>query len=208
MRFVCNKENMISNENNGYTLIEILITIAILGIITGVTITTYLSAYRSYVASQILNQLQEDGERIMKQIERSARASVSAQVFASGRELRLVLDADSLEYQQNGGCRNIRYVATAQTSSANGRFELSLSPSATCTSPGGLVGGGVLNSTDTRGGVSVEQVTFSVADNPATNTQTITVRFTLRQGVQSTTRNTYEIALPMQSVISTRQYVR
>lgn len=192
-----------SNKQQGYTLIEILITIAIVSIIAGVTITTYLSAYRSYVASQILNQLQEDGERIMKQVERSVRSSVRAQVQA-GR-LILELDVDSLEYQQNGGCRTILYRGVMPSLNANGQIEVVI--------PGGvpscaLIGGGPLNSVDPVTGVSVEDVMFSVVDNAATNTQTVTISFTLRQGVRSATRTTYDVSLPMQSVITTRQYVR
>jgi prepilin-type N-terminal cleavage/methylation domain-containing protein len=195
---------MVVREKSGYTLIEILVTIAILSIIAGVTITTYLTAYRSYVSSQILNQLQEDGERIMKQLERSVRSSTNALLYSSGSTyyLELTLDVDSLEYQQNGNCQTIRYRRYNETGSANGRIELQ-APGC-----GSLIGGGSLNDTDPLTGVSIIGVTYAVVDNVATDTQSVTITMTLQQGVDSTTRTQYEVTLPMQTVVNTRQYVR
>lgn len=188
------------SNSRGYTLIELLITIAILGVIVGVISTTFLTAYRGYVKSRIINQLQEDGNRIMSQLSRYARSSI--EVTTTANSITFTLDQDSIEYAENGQCQTIVVTYTAQTGSANGRLNV------TAPSCGSFNSGGVITDTNTRTGISVTGFSVSVTDNGTTNTQEISMSLTFAQAVRAPTLGEYQGDIELETQVTTRSYIR
>lgn len=60
-------------RNRGFTLIEILIVIALMAVLTGVGADLFINSLKAYQKSQIMNQLSQNGNYVMSTILNTAR---------------------------------------------------------------------------------------------------------------------------------------
>lgn len=60
-------------RNRGFTLIEILIVIALMAVLTGVGADLFINSLKAYQKSQIMNQLSQNGNYVMTTILNTAR---------------------------------------------------------------------------------------------------------------------------------------
>lgn len=60
-------------RNQGFTLIEILIVIALMAVLTGVGADLFINSLKAYQKSQIMNQLSQNGNYVMSTILNNAR---------------------------------------------------------------------------------------------------------------------------------------
>ncbi len=67
-------------RNHGFTLIEILIVIAMMAVLTGVGADLFINSLKAYQKSQIMNQLSQNGNYAMTTILNTARDAKSISV--------------------------------------------------------------------------------------------------------------------------------
>lgn len=194
-------------KESGYTLLELLIVMAIIGVTLTVISTTFLTAYRGYLRSRILNQLQEEGNRLTEEVSRLVRSSRSVRMLPAGpfnaTNLQLTLSQDSIEYAQNGNCDviTLRYTPAnfPPIPPINGRLEL-LSSCPTFNK------GGVLTDTDTVTGYSINKFDIDIIDNDVTETQRVNFSILIEQGEDAPSRSEYQASIEITTGVNTRDY--
>ena len=89
----------------GFTLVELLLVIAILGIAVGVTTDILLSLVRSYGKTQIINDIEQNANFVTAKLEKELREANSVTDVTSGGipEISLVLDAKTVYYRLANG---------------------------------------------------------------------------------------------------------
>lgn len=97
------KERLFEKENKGFTLVELLVVIALLGISIGVTNDILVSLVRSYNKTQIKNEVEQQANFVGLKIERELRSA--AGTTSSGYTNNLVISNEaggSVTYKLNG----------------------------------------------------------------------------------------------------------
>lgn len=72
-------------RNRGFTLIEILIVIALMAVLTGVGADLFINSLKAYQKSQIMNQLSQNGNYAMTTILNTARNAKQISVDGSSK---------------------------------------------------------------------------------------------------------------------------
>jgi len=95
------------NNTRGFTLIEILISIGVFGMIRGLAIGIFLSLSAAYDRADVVSTLNSEGNRVIEIVSRMVKSSsnVTEQVTPAG--LILILPTESLEYETNGRCHTV-----------------------------------------------------------------------------------------------------
>ena len=192
-------------SQKGFTLIEILVTVAILGLISTAAISIFNSMSAAYNKSSIINELREEGSRVMDDMERLVRASSDASCIDAAGSLMtcptsglgLTLNEGSLEYSQNGGCKEVQF---QKQSAANKNDHVSKLLSV-CEV--GAIGAGEMTNTDRTSGVNVSALTFSVT---GTGPKVVKISLNLEQGLAAAARQDYQASVNLETTVSTRSY--
>ena len=96
---VCKRKDR--DEQKGFTLLELLIVIALLTITVGVTGDIILSLVRSYSKTRVTNEVEQTGNLAMSKIEKEFRAALSVSSPAlgdTGDELSFIRVIDGVEH--------------------------------------------------------------------------------------------------------------
>ncbi|NTV31168.1 prepilin-type N-terminal cleavage/methylation domain-containing protein [candidate division WWE3 bacterium] len=93
----------------GFTLIEILVSIGVMSIIAGISISIFLSLSSAYDKANVVSTVNQEGSRVMEQMVRTIRNASNAVEIASPSGVRLTIprQAGNLEYSSNGGCTQV-----------------------------------------------------------------------------------------------------
>ena len=183
----------------GFTLIEILVTVAILGLISTAAISIFSSMTAAYNKSSIINELREEGSRVMDDMERLVRSSGEAAIGGSS-ELILTLNTSSLEYQQNGQCKTVTLTLALGSVATNKNNYIN---KALSDCEGTASGAGEMTNTDRTSGVNVSALTFSVT---GTGPKVVKISLSLEQGLAAAARQDYRASVNLETTVSTRSY--
>ncbi len=194
-----------TTNQTGFTLIEILVTVAILGLISTVAISIFTSMTAAYNKSSIINELREEGSRVMDDMERLVRSSSEANcINAAGSPttcptsgLGLTLSEGSLEYLQNGSCKEVKF----QKQSAANKNDHIYKFLSDCEV--GAIGAGEMTNIDTTSGVNVLTLTFNVTGS---DPKVVKIYLTLEQGLAAAGRQDYQANVNLETTVSTRSY--
>lgn len=189
----------LTKRSCGYTLIEILVAIAVVGVITGVSIAIYLSVASLQQQSITINDLQSEGTVIIEKMSRVIRDARSVKCGESCNTLIVHNFEDSLEYQTSGSCLTTTFVYFGPTANDNGKIEKQYSNCSVATSTE------TLTNTDVVKGISVKTFLVAVSDYSEAYPQTVDIALTLERGVKATKRAS-RVEVLQQTRVSTRAY--
>jgi prepilin-type N-terminal cleavage/methylation domain-containing protein len=204
-------QNAISHHQAaGFSLIELLVSIALLGILGGIGVSIFAVINNSYDSANALSRMQTQGSQVLEVLERSIRGSTNIEERGNGggcandRCLIITIPSNSIEYSINGGCAKTVYGWTAETGSTNGqlvRYYL--------TDTNSQCNGSVpiqLFDTDPRAGVSVQQKDGSTniftTNTGAEGISSVTINMVLSEGVNISN----PITIPLRTTVSLRYY--
>jgi prepilin-type N-terminal cleavage/methylation domain-containing protein len=205
------RKNSAYSKSGGFSLIEVLVTVALLSIMSGIGISLYAIINNSYNRAKSISDIQSQGSSIMEQIERSVRSGVSissdtADCTGSPKAcIAITLPPDSLDYKVNGGCDIVEYSYVMATAQDNGTLTRYLKRK-----DGSNCGGTVqMFDTDNRKGISVEEVAglpvFNLVQE-STGQPHVTVALRLVQGVALKGSPDKRSQVPFITTISLRDY--
>ena len=104
------------SHSNGFSLIEILVSIALLSIMSGIGMSLYAIVNNSYTRANNISKIQSQGSSIMENIERNVRSALSVTTAPSyscpngtTECLSLNMPSSSIEYQNSGNCPITEY---------------------------------------------------------------------------------------------------
>lgn len=190
--------------SSGFTLIEILMALAVLGIVAGVSVTVFLSVMQSYTKSVIINKLRSEGSRVMEDLSRVVKGGNELIGVGAGppyENLTVILDRESLEYAQNGNCETVNFVYQLAGSDYNNGILKNLSD---C--DGTKVGEGEITDDDWITGVNVSSVSYTVTDGGGLRPDQINIELVLEQGLGAPSRKEYAAGVTLRNTVSTRDY--
>ena len=204
------KVTSMAKQDHGFSLIELLVSIALLGIMGGIGVSIFAVINNSYNTANALSKMQTQGAQVLEVLERSIRSSSDAVVTGNGggcnndQCLIITIPSSSIEYSINGGCGKTVYGWTAPTSSVNGqmvRYYL--------TDNNSQCNGSVpiqLFDTDTRAGVSIRQNganNIFTANTGAEGIDSIVINMILAEGIAKGANAT---TIPLRTTVSLRDY--
>jgi prepilin-type N-terminal cleavage/methylation domain-containing protein len=167
----------------GFTLIEMLVVVAIIGVVATISTQIILSLIRSNNKTNVQNEVRQNGSYALDLIQRDIRAATSA-ASSTGTNLDLT---------NSDGSHNI-YNCFLKGAGSNGYIRRKL---------GAAANQDLLN-TDLNTGVAVSACNFTIAPN--TNPQLVTVTFTLTQAANSATRSDLTVSQTFETSVSLRTY--
>jgi prepilin-type N-terminal cleavage/methylation domain-containing protein len=189
-----------NSSQPGFSLIEILVSIALLSIMSSIGVSLYAIVNNSYSRANSISRIQSQGSSVMEGIERNIRSSINATtspdyscpttITVNGTPatvaqcLSLQMPNDSIEYK-NTQCEITEYDWVDKTATTNGRLLR-----ATKLADGTICNGGMpadLFNSDTSKGISVEvvngQTGVFVATVPSSSPTNVTAAINLLDGV-------------------------
>lgn len=179
-------------KKNGFTMIELLVVLAVLGIIAAIGGEILMTVIRTYNKANIIGELQQNGNYVLSQLEEEIRES-GAVSQTSSHDLTVVRRDEStvtysfIEPSGSGG------------TCVNGRLERSLD--------GGAAQ--VMTNTDNKGGINVIFTTpdpsaFEVDATSIPNKVNITLK--ISQACNASTRIDYQAETVLKTTVSLRTY--
>jgi len=191
-------------QESGFTLIEVLVSTIIVSVVMVTAVSVYLVAYRGYDRSAVINLIQSEGNRMMNVFTRTVHASAKAEVIDD--TLVLEINADTLEYSENGQCKKVAFIHQAPTETENGSLIQEFRECLNAEITGGTYTN-VINDQGDATAVNVLSFVPSVTSDIAQKTYLVGVEFTLGRGVGRSDRSNYNVEVPFNTKISTRGYV-
>jgi len=159
----------------GFTLIETLLAIAILGVVIGVAVTVFSSISKSQYQARVKQDLTVTGNRIMDIMIKVIRdgSSASAAVCGSGTSTAITVTnlPGSVEYSANGNCPQTVFSQGSGVNS-NGIIQKSY-PSC-----GSGIGAGTITEDNGKSAVDVSTLNFCVR-TIASSPKTLDINMTL-----------------------------
>ncbi|MDP2874214.1 MAG: type II secretion system protein [bacterium] len=173
-------------RNRGFTLIEILIVIALMAVLTGAGADLFVNSLKAYQKSQIMNQLSQNGNYVMSTVLNTARSADEISIDEETHSVLTITDEDvQTVFRIKAGAQSVG-VITKQVGGGTEETITNLSP----TSGVDVVPG------DSR---------FDVTTNPP---QTLTVTLKIRQAPNTPLNRAYETAITLtNSVIIRGEYL-
>lgn len=194
-------------KKNGFTLIEFLVVFAIIAMVGGITSDLFLGILRGSNKANITNEIKQNGSYALSFMERTVRNSAALIALENPDGKKLVL-----QDQEEAKCIRFEIEPQPVDNSRNG--SISVTAALACRFSGsdfdeeGTFSGYTsrfLTNTDTKNGVSVTEGNF-VVSNPIGSPATVSISFTLSQGVKAPSRSEYKAAETFQTLISLRTY--
>lgn len=109
-------------SNKGYTLIELVIYIALLTVLLYILTEVFIGMLKIQTESEVTSQIQQDGRfitsRLIYDIRRASSIAYPILIGSSGSELQIVVNAENYTYQQNNN--KLELVNAYGTSMLNG----------------------------------------------------------------------------------------
>lgn len=166
--------------NKGFTLVEIIVVVAITALVGVVLVMIFANTLRGSGKSQTLATLKQNGQAVLEKMDKQIR----------GADKIICATADTLVFVKNNAYVRFRFVPA--TGGTNGYIEqdlpippagdLSAFLNSVCTDP--VVGADILTDTNLRTGVSVENGRFT--KNPSAGFKDLVgIEFILKPGKQS-----------------------
>lgn len=178
-------------NSQGFTILELLVVTAILGILIGIASSVFIGVLRSQNKTQVTNEARQNAAIVIDLFERDIRPAQSVVATAPN-----ILEINYRNKTIVWTCNN--------ASSGNGQF--------TRLDAGNLE---VLTNTDASSGVNIRcdnGATASPTNDVFATTGTAGVQqivlfaFTVEQGVGAPTRNDYQINIPFETTVGTRSF--
>lgn len=155
--------NKIENEN-GFTLVELLLVVALTAISVGVTGDVMMSLLRSYSKSTSINEIEQNSNFISLKLEKELRNATSVSVTGSGNVLTIQLSTGTVCYtylaNADPNLSNL-YRSTGSCSTASG-FEMVATPSLGSTVSGVTISCGTSGACFAVSGVTPQIVTLDL----------------------------------------------
>lgn len=197
--------------DRGFTIIELLVAVGILGLVAGVGVQIFLSVASSFAKSAIISDLQQQGGRVVAEISRVIRDSESVEKIIVGDTsnplcaagngmIKITLSKESIEYNSNGNCKTVVYCKVNQTSAHNNYLVKKLE---SC--QGAAVGGGNLTNQDLYTGVDVESLNFDVTGGTG-QPYLVNIDLKLKQALNAPQRKAYEAEVEIKNSVTTRNF--
>ena len=183
-------------EEQGFTLVELLVSIVLLAIVVTAGVSVFMTVIRNSTKATILEQMRYEGLRIMDQMEREIKRAKDVNV------LTLSNPDDSLEIafdvNRNDCVQYTYYPATAGQNSFLRRCE------GVC---GFSTPGSCPRFTDVSvgSGIDVEAISFLVIEQP-NRPKNVKITLNLRQNQLRVTRSSDEAQIEMTSTVTLRTY--
>lgn len=174
--------HQITKNLPGFTLLEILVVMAILGILIGVASSVFISVLRSQNKTQVINEVRQNADLVINLIERDVRDASNLSP-PSGNTLTITRDSG-----------DIIWTCVPEGANNNGHFTRDIGS-----------GPETVTNDDTLRGVSVD-CTGGVFDVTGSTSFIVRVRFSMNQGVDAPTRNDFNINLPFETTVGTRSF--
>lgn len=190
---------MPTRNQSGFSLIEILVAIALLSIMSGIGVSLYAIINNAYSRAHTISTIQTRGSSAMEVVERSIRSSTKAVTPAtcSGTScLLLTISANSSVYKDYNirpsatptNCTKMRYVFTSESQGNNGTLvrqwlddnENSCGPTSEASINLFSIG-----NTPTRDSINVRTLDGApifVLNEPADGVKSVLIRLNLAQG--------------------------
>lgn len=176
-------------SQSGYTLIEMLVVIAIIAIIGTMSTQILLSIIKSNNKTNIQNEVRQNGSFVVGMLERDIRAAKSATVTLS----EVVTNEYILRLVQNDGTTITYWCYLSPNSTSNGHIKRRY----------GTESEEHLLNTDLVSGVKVASCSISVSASPPA---LVTIDFTLTQAVSSPNRTDLTVSQQFKTSVSLRTY--
>ena len=171
-------------KSDGFTLVELLVVIAVLGILAGMGASIFMTIYQSYNKTRLTNQIRSEGERVIEDVEREVRNGQD--VTLSGSDLQVArTDGSTVVYHfepQHAGptpARGNGYIAK---------------------------NGASLTSNDLTNGVNVSAFTFSIITPSNTPKQVVISSLRIAQSIDAPNRAGYQVSVELKTTVSLRVY--
>lgn len=188
-------------KRSGFTLVELLVGMTILGLISAGTLLFLSTMFRGSNQANIVSSIKQNGQVVLDSIDRQIRNAAEVAVISppagSSNAIRLSATGGSFIYL---ACFNTVVSGTP----ANGWIGLVTSNSATA--PATYI---PLTNRDAVSGVDVDcsKPAFTVIGSPSDSApQVVQVHFTLNQGVSAPSRVDFKANLDFRTLISLRTY--
>lgn len=107
-RYMTELKRIISWEDSGFTLVELLLVVALMAIAVGVTSDILVSLVRSYNKSQVINEVEQNanfvGQKLAKELRNAASIDNLVAVGDTSPSVTFTTRAgDEIQYQVNSG---------------------------------------------------------------------------------------------------------
>lgn len=92
-------------NNSGYTLIEMMVVVGVMGAIMVVVTSTLLSAFKAKSRTEVMGQLQQNGNYVMEEIRNNFLKSDGKNVVCSGNSVTFInrMDGEQIQLVCNEG---------------------------------------------------------------------------------------------------------
>lgn len=199
-----------SRMANGFSLIELLVSMGLLAIIGGIGVSIFAIINTSYNQSNALSQMQTQGSQVLEVIERSVRGASNIHTASSGSDgclntlcLIAEIPSNSIEYEINGQCSQTVYGWNNETASQNGTISRYYLDDFNNLCNGTPI---VLFDDHTYTGISVTELdgedVFTVIDGPD-GVDAVEIAFNLSSGVDVPTDHAN---VPLRTTVGLRDY--
>lgn len=208
----------LATGGKGFTIIELLVAIGILGIVAGVGVQIFLTVSKSFAKAQIVSELQQEGSRVIAEISRVVKdaARVEANItgdttcagggaigtFTTSNMLEITLNKESLEYKTNGNCLKVIFCRADADATHNNHLYKKLQ---NCNLA--AVGEGELTNSNRATGIDVDtaQTIFTVSGGGA-QPYLVSMDLKLKQGLEVPQRAIYQAEVEIKNSVSTRNF--
>jgi prepilin-type N-terminal cleavage/methylation domain-containing protein len=158
--------------SKGFTLIELMITVAIIGVVSSIALTTISTVIKSSSKTNVVNRVKQNGDNIIDAMTRDIRGATDVCVSPDRATLTLYSTITSVAVGNACPSGTTSYVCSVGTSSSNGSLTKN--------------GIHLTNNTDLLQGVKVANCNFIISGTSLPKTVTINLTLAQPSGMQST----------------------
>ena len=175
-------------NTKGFTLLELLVVTAILGVLIGISSTVFISILRSQNKTNITNEVRQNATLAIDLFERDVR---------SASDISLVGGPSTVRLEGAENATNVDWECVTAVGNNNGFIQRTVDGSGVDQ---------VITNQDNQTGVSIDCTTNPTFDVSASITPIVTMRFDALQGEEAPGRADYEISLPFETTVGVRDF--